>query len=44
MNSQRNFFQRAVDAVIEGRTRQAQRFINQYERDHARTSNKVNSR
>ena len=44
MNSQKNFFQRAVDAVIEGRTRQAQRYVNQFERDHGRVSNKVNGR
>lgn len=44
MNSQKNFFQRAVDAVIEGRTRQAQRYVNQFERDHGRGSDKVNGR
>jgi hypothetical protein len=32
--SQKNFFQRTVDAIIEGRTRQAERFVAQYERDH----------
>ncbi|WP_268905698.1 hypothetical protein [Devosia sediminis] len=38
-----NLFQRAFDAIIEGRTRQAQRYVAQYERDHA-AARKVNER
>lgn len=41
MNKDRNFFQRAMDAVIEGRTRQAERYVAQFEREY-RARNKVN--
>jgi hypothetical protein len=34
MSKSVNFFQRAVNAIVEGRTRQAERFIARYERDH----------
>ena len=43
MSKQNNLFQRAFNAIVEGRTRQAQRYIAQYERDHA-PSGKVNDR
>ncbi len=42
MNKRINFFQRALDALIEGRTRQAQRYIAQFERDRGVEGNKVN--
>ena len=35
MQKHRNVLQRALDALIEGRARKAQRFIEDYERDHA---------
>ncbi len=44
MNMQKNFFQRTIEAIVEGRTRQAQRYVEQFERDHGRVSNKVNGR
>ncbi|GEM_PF-677994 len=44
MNKDRNFFQRAMDALIEGRTRQAERYVAQFERTHRSTHNKVNGR
>ena len=43
MDKGKNFFQRTVDAIVEGRTREAQRYIAQYERDHG-FRNKVNGR
>ncbi len=43
MNKDRNFFQRAVDALVEGRTRQAERYVAQFERDYGQR-NKVNRR
>jgi hypothetical protein len=33
MSQTRNFFARALDAVMEGRQRQAERYIAQYQRD-----------
>lgn len=44
MQSEKNFFQRAVNAIVDGRTRQAQRFVAQYNRDHGIVPNKVNGR
>lgn len=44
MSKANNFFRRAIDAIVEGRTRQAERFIAQYERDNAPVQNKVKSR
>jgi len=44
MSNQSNFFQRAINALVEGRTRQAQRFVAQYERDHAASEGKMNKR
>jgi len=38
----RNIFLRAVDALVEGRTRQAERYVAQFERDHRTAQNKVN--
>lgn len=43
MNKDKNFFQRAFDAIVEGRTRQAERYVAQYERDHG-ARNRVNGR
>ncbi len=39
-----NFFQRAVNAIVEGRTRQAERYVARFERDHPDFANKVNRR
>ncbi len=44
MSKNRNFFQRALDAVVEGRAREAARYVAQFERDHPRVNNKVNGR
>ncbi|MFD1251457.1 hypothetical protein DEVEQU_02929 [Devosia equisanguinis] len=44
MAKQNNFFQRALNALVEGRTRQAERYIAQFERDQSRAHNKVNAR
>lgn len=44
MSKQNNFFQRALNALVEGRTRQAERYVAQYERDHAQSKSKVNRR
>ena len=43
MSKQNNFFQRAINAIVEGRTRQAERFIARFERDHD-LGQKVNRR
>jgi hypothetical protein len=34
MSKQNNLFQRAFNAIVEGRSRQAQRFVARYEREH----------
>ena len=34
MSKQPNFFQRALNAMVEGRTRQAERYIARFEREH----------
>jgi len=44
MSKQSNFFQRTFNAIIEGRTRQAERFVAQFERDHQQADKKVNKR
>jgi len=44
MSKNRNFFLRAVDALVEGRTRQAERYVAQFERDHGLKRDKVNGR
>lgn len=43
MNRDKNFFQRAVDAIVEGRTRQAERYVARFERERDLTR-KVNGR
>jgi hypothetical protein len=43
MSKQNNLFQRAVNAIVEGRTRQAERYVAQFERDHD-FARKVNGR
>jgi hypothetical protein len=43
MSKKNNFFQRAVNAIVEGRTREAERFIARFERDHD-LGRKVNDR
>lgn len=42
MDKQNNFFQRALNAMIEGRTRQAERYVAQFQREHGPAQNKVN--
>lgn len=44
MSNRPNFFQRALNALIEGRTRQAERYVAQFERDHRIDRNRVNQR
>ncbi|WP_281180538.1 hypothetical protein [Devosia elaeis] len=44
MSKNRNFFQRAVDALVEGRTRQAERYVAQFERAHGRQHDKMKGR
>lgn len=44
MSKPSNFFQRALDAIVEGRTRQAERYVAQYQRDHGQSEAKVNKR
>lgn len=34
MSRANNFFQRAVNAIVEGRSRQAKRYLDQYDREH----------
>ncbi|WP_281175325.1 hypothetical protein [Devosia epidermidihirudinis] len=34
MKTTRNLFRLTLDALVEGRARQAKRFLEQYERDH----------
>ncbi len=41
MNKNRNFFLRAVDALVEGRTKQAERYVARFEREYSER-NKVN--
>ncbi len=41
MNKNRNFLQRAVDALVEGRTKQAERYVARFEREYGER-NKVN--
>jgi hypothetical protein len=43
MSKQNNLFQRAVNAIVEGRTRQAERYVARFERDHD-LGRKVNGR
>lgn len=43
MSKQNNIFQRAFDAIVEGRTRQAERYVAQFERDQA-AARRVNAR
>ena len=44
MNKDRNFLQRAVDAIVEGRSRQAERYVARYSREHAALGEKVKGR
>src|SRR5690606_31524786 len=44
MSKNRNFFQRAVDALVEGRTRQAERYVAQFERAHGHKHDKMKGR
>ena len=42
MSKESNFFQRALNALVEGRARQAERYVAQYERDHMPSESKMN--
>ena len=44
MNNKPNFFQRALNAVIEGRTREANRYVAQFQRDYGTDHSKVKQR
>ena len=44
MSNQSNFFKRALNALVEGRTRQAERYVAQFERAHVQSEAKVNKR
>jgi hypothetical protein len=44
MSQGKNFFQRALDAVIEGRTREAQRYVERFQRDHQRARDGLTKR
>ena len=44
MDKPNNLFSRALNALVEGRTRQAQRYVAQFERDHRSLETKVNKR
>ncbi|WP_280136757.1 hypothetical protein [Devosia soli] len=44
MSNKSNFFRRALTALIDGRTRQAERYIAQYWREDASSETKVNER
>jgi len=43
MSKQNNVFQRAFNAIVEGRTRQAERYVSRFEREHD-LGRKVNNR
>jgi hypothetical protein len=44
MSKDKNFFQRAFDAMIEGRTRQAERYVARINSESTTGSRKVNGR
>ena len=44
MTKQNNFIHRAFNALVEGRTRQAERYVAQFERNHPELRTKVNGR
>jgi hypothetical protein len=44
MSKDKNFFQRAVDAIVEGRTRQAERFVAKFEREQCDRLNNFKGR
>ena len=44
MAADKNFLVRAVDALIAGRERQAQRFVERYERDYGKRNSKLTKR
>ena len=43
MSKQNNIFYRALNAIVEGRTRQAERYVARFEREH-NSGRKVNER
>ena len=44
MSKPTNFFQRALNAIVEGRAREAERYVARFEQDHPNLRNKVNQR
>ncbi len=44
MDSKQNFFQRALHAIVEGRTREAERYVARFQRDHGRNDGTVKQR
>lgn len=42
MAKQNNFFRRAIDALVESRTRQAERYVLRFQSQHSHLNNKVN--
>ncbi|SHF05754.1 hypothetical protein [Devosia limi] len=36
MTQSKNFFSRAIEAIMEGRAREAQRYVERFEREHPR--------
>lgn len=44
MSKPANFFRRAVNVLVDGRTRQAERYVAQFEREHPGLRDKVNRR
>lgn len=39
MSTTKNFLHRALDAIIEGRAREAQRYVDRYQRQHPASLN-----
>lgn len=44
MPTDKNFFSRAVDALIAGRERQARQYVERFERDYAKLNGKLTKR
>ena len=44
MATDKNFFSRAVDALIAGRERQARQYVERFERDYAKLNGKLTKR
>jgi hypothetical protein len=44
MSQDKNFLKRAFDAIVEGRTRQAERYVARFEREHPNLNGKLTKR